>query len=236
MTALRSAILPLRSHSILQQAVVAGPSIAPVSRRHFSQSRRTHQESDTSPLDLAGQAVEASSSSPSTFSTFLSSASDAFLALPDHLPFHPSYATSIVLLTLALRCSITLPLTVWQRKRVKRVQEEVIPRVKSYMEEAKYELRAQFRRAGKDYTDYTKELNKLASPFFSRTNVLLTGLSRPKRSSRSYPQSTDVPRYLRYWYRQQSIFPSSSPRHLCFASHVNDRWRPWTRKQGRSPN
>ena len=51
-------------------------------------------------------------------------------------------------------------MTIWQRKRVKRVQEEVIPRVKEYMEEAKYELRAQFRRAGKDYAEYTKELNK----------------------------------------------------------------------------
>lgn len=154
MASLQAAGLPIRAH-VSRRAIIA--SSLPAQRRLFSQGPRPRQEA--SPLDLAEQAVESASSSSSYYSSFLSSASDAILALPDHLPLHPSYATSIILLTLALRCSITLPTTIWQRKRVKRAQTEVIPRVRAYMQEAKYELRAQFRRAGKDYEEYTKELN-----------------------------------------------------------------------------
>lgn len=159
MAGLRAATHPLRPQIVQQSAATSTSSF--VHRRHFSQSRLSRQQSSTP--DLVEQAVEGASSSSSAYSSFLSSASDAFLTLPEHLPLHPSYATSIVLLTLALRCSITLPMTVWQRKRVKRVQTEVIPRVKEYMEKAKFELRAEFRKAGKDYDEYAKELNKRVS-------------------------------------------------------------------------
>jgi len=116
----------LRSESTCRPRVVVPAAIVPASRRQFSSSKVV--KSDPAPLDLAERALE---SIPSTSSAappgFFTSAAELFLSLPDLLPFHTSYAVSIVLLTLFLRCSITLPLIIWQRKRTKRVGELVVP-------------------------------------------------------------------------------------------------------------
>ena len=87
--------------------------------------------------------------------------SEGFLALPSAL--HLSYATSIVLVTLILRSSITLPLTFWQRRRVRRIGEKVVPELKSWMSRAKYTLRAEYRKKNMPYDAYVKELNRRVS-------------------------------------------------------------------------
>lgn len=97
----------------------------------------------------------------STFSAahLIEDAAEAFLSLPDTLG-GGSFTTILVFFTLFLRLSITVPITVWQRKRVRKVTELVIPEVKAWGEKAKYTLRTEFRRAGKDYEEYTKGLTK----------------------------------------------------------------------------
>jgi hypothetical protein len=115
-----------------------------------------------SKLDLSEDAVELVNTTSAISSGILSTSADLFLSLPQLFGGAP-YALSIVLMTIALRSSITMPLTVWQRRRVRRVQEKVVPAAKKWMAVARYNLRTEFRRAGKGYEEYVAELNKQVS-------------------------------------------------------------------------
>lgn len=80
-----------------------------------------------------------------------------FLELPSVLPFEPSHATTIVLLSLGLRCGITLPLSLWQRKRTHRLEHNVKPALDVWAIENKDRCRRECRAQGLGYEAYTKE-------------------------------------------------------------------------------
>lgn len=134
------------------------------SRRLYSMSNQTTAAatataaSHRSNVDLPEEAVEAANAASTFSSQLLGASSEAFLALPQALG-GVSYATSIVLLTVALRCTVTLPMIVWQRRRIRRVQELVVPAAKAWLADARYALRAEYRRAGKGYEQYVTALN-----------------------------------------------------------------------------
>lgn len=127
--------------------------------------RAEHSMTTESTTSIAGDVTQSSYSSVPFLdvsnlpSELLDVYSDAILALPS-VTGTSSYAASIVFLTLLLRTSITLPLTYWQRQRIGRVQRLVIPAAKVWMAEAKYRLRAEFRRAGKGYDEYVSALQR----------------------------------------------------------------------------
>ena len=94
-----------------------------------------------------------------TATQFIELCSGAFLSLSDSLG-GISYTACVILLTLFLRLSITAPLTIWQRRRIKKVVELVVPEVKAWGAEARLAMRAEFRRAGKGYESYAKALSR----------------------------------------------------------------------------
>lgn len=118
----------------------------------------------TSSFDVAEDVVEAVNQGSAIGSGLLSATSDAFLALPPALG-GISYAATIVIMTIALRSTITLPMIAWQRRRVRRVQELVVPAAKEWMSSAKYALRAEYRKANKGYDQYVAALNVQVSLF-----------------------------------------------------------------------
>jgi hypothetical protein len=63
----------------------------------------------------------------------LSAASDFFLAIPDRLPFHPSYASIIIVSTVLLRLAISVPITEWQKQRMLRLSVFVMPQVNAML-------------------------------------------------------------------------------------------------------
>jgi inner membrane protein COX18 len=78
-----------------------------------------------------------------------------------HLPTSShQYAISIVLLTIALRSAITLPVTLWQRKRAKRMVELVAPEWNRLKERLPESVAKRSRRQGLSYEAYEKELKK----------------------------------------------------------------------------
>lgn len=118
----------------------------------------TSKTVDVGSLDVTDDAVEAINTTSALGSGLLRTSSDAFLELPQILG-GTSYAATIVLVTLLLRSSITLPMIAWQRRRVRRVQELVVPAAKQWMSTAKYALRAEFRKSNKSYEEYVATLN-----------------------------------------------------------------------------
>lgn len=153
--------MPLKTGALLK---TGNASTVFRSRRLHSTSNQTTAVSATaapshgSNLDISEDAVEAANAASTFSSQLLGASSDAFLALPQALG-GVSYATSIVLLTVALRCTVTLPMIVWQRRRIRRVQELVVPAAKAWLADARYALRAEYRRAGKGYEQYVTALN-----------------------------------------------------------------------------
>lgn len=168
------------------------------------------QEVDAAVPEAAIQSVN---QSPNLVSKLLSLSSDGFLALPHTLGI-ASYAVTIVLLTLLLRCSITVPVTIWQRKRVKRVQDLVVPAAKQWLASAKYSLRAEYRRAGKSYEEYVAALNakvylahcESIGPACSSLTVIY--LHRRSNKSRSFLLDIVVDRFRQCCYLRFCTYQS----------------------------
>ncbi|GAA93485.1 uncharacterized protein L969DRAFT_18811 [Mixia osmundae IAM 14324] len=78
-----------------------------------------------------------------------------FLLLPDALPAHPSYAALIIAVTLGLRASTGLPMLFWQRKRIARLTEHVVPAMELARRYAMTDLVAECRRKGYNHARYT---------------------------------------------------------------------------------
>jgi hypothetical protein len=159
-------IRPLRS-------IVSTTLNAP-SRRAFSSSRPLstgagHVADVVNSSEAGGVIAGSATDVASTFSGFIQTCSESLLSVPI-ASSSLSYSAAIVLLTLSFRLGITLPVTLWQRRRIKRVAENVVPEVKAWGEKAKLKLRAEFRRADKGYDAYVKELNSRVSPNARSTN------------------------------------------------------------------
>ncbi|KAF8341578.1 uncharacterized protein EI90DRAFT_1756570 [Cantharellus anzutake] len=65
------------------------------------------------------------------------------IPLPEFLPPH---AAAIIAATIVLRTCVTLPLTIWSRRRVRRFRDEVLPRLK----DAKLQYAREFRELKKE--------------------------------------------------------------------------------------
>lgn len=70
----------------------------------------------------------------------------------------PSYALSIVVLTIAIRSTVTVPFTIWQRKRMRRMRELINPEMKAANELLAVKVAKESRAKGLDYEQYRKEL------------------------------------------------------------------------------
>lgn len=90
--------------------------------------------------------------------TFWEPASTALLSLPPALGV--SYALFIPLLTLVIRGSLTLPLTLWQRARTRRFANVVMPLLRREQTKISFETRDECRRAGKSFEEYQETYKK----------------------------------------------------------------------------
>lgn len=75
----------------------------------------------------------------------------------------PAWAT-IIALTLCVRTGITLPVSLWQRRRMMREATEVRPRMKQINEQLAVSVMKDCRARGVDYEGYKKELKTKVRP------------------------------------------------------------------------
>lgn len=94
---------------------------------------------------------------PSTTSSFL----DPLVALLLSSPL-PAGLT-ILLLTFSFRSAITLPATIWQRRRMQRTKEIVRPAMKAINEQLAGKVARECRAKGLGYEEYKKELKSQVS-------------------------------------------------------------------------
>ncbi|KAL1406185.1 peroxin [Vanrija albida] len=156
-----------------------GPRLPPFSARafssHMSSSRPLHRPrlparatpAATRALstDVAGEVAKVSEAAAGELATASEAAaaawppveflSDLILNTPT-----PSYGLSIIALTLALRFGITLPFTLWQRARVRKNREIIVPAMKKINDRLAVALVPEARRQGWSYEQYKKELKK----------------------------------------------------------------------------
>ncbi|BGP09610.1 Cytochrome c oxidase assembly protein COX18, mitochondrial [Rhodotorula toruloides] len=92
--------------------------------------------------------------------TFFEPLSDALLSIPSSLSL--SYLAFIPIATILYRAALTLPFNVWQRRRIARFANDVLPLVKKEQARIALETRSDCRRAGKSYEEYLKEFQKRA--------------------------------------------------------------------------
>lgn len=98
-------------------------------------------------------------------SGFLRTFSDLFLHMPQSALCPTStYASTIILLVLAIRSGVTLPVNLWQRSRSHRLQHEVAPQMESWALKAREELRVKCRRENKSYEEYVDAFKAAVSP------------------------------------------------------------------------
>lgn len=90
--------------------------------------------------------------------TLLQPLSTYLVELPPALAL--SYAVFIPLATLALRTSLTLPTTLWQRARTRKFAEVVMPEIRIAQERARFDVRRECRAAGLDYEQYQVAFKK----------------------------------------------------------------------------
>lgn len=93
---------------------------------------------------------------------FLPSLSTALQALPEALHITGPYATSITILlvTVALRSTITLPITIWQKRSLNRMADKVIPEWKEAHKRLPAEVGRKMARKRASMAEYKLELNK----------------------------------------------------------------------------
>ena len=70
----------------------------------------------------------------------------------------PSYGLTIIALTLAVRTCVTLPATLWQRKRLDRSRDLVVPEMKRINAVLAPQMARESRKQGLDYEAYKKAL------------------------------------------------------------------------------
>ncbi|GAA5977012.1 hypothetical protein JCM10908_004821 [Rhodotorula pacifica] len=92
--------------------------------------------------------------------------SAAFLSLPPTLSL--SYAAFIPLFTILYRSCTTLPVTFWQRARIRRFRDVATPVLKRELGKVALETRAECRRAGKSFEEYQAEYKKRAKKLTHR--------------------------------------------------------------------
>lgn len=90
--------------------------------------------------------------------TFFEPASSLMLSLPPALSL--SYTLFIPLITLFIRTTTTLPLTIWQRARTRKFAEVVMPLIRASQTKTSLIVRDECRRAGKTFEEYQEAYKK----------------------------------------------------------------------------
>lgn len=105
---------------------------------------------DTPPTDFVDSSTifETITHEPTLFEPI----STTLLSIPPSLAL--SYAVGIPLLTLLIRTTTTLPLTLWQRSRTRKFEEVVMPLIQRAQVISEIEVRAECRKANKTYEEY----------------------------------------------------------------------------------
>lgn len=110
--------------------------------------------------------------------------SDALLSIP-----HPlGYGTTLILLTLIVRTAFTLPVSLWQKKRAKKMQSIIAPEMKAINEHLAETVAKECRKKGVGYAEYLVELRRQVS-LSSCTELFAgsDGLCSASQSSKSCP-------------------------------------------------
>lgn len=124
--------------------------VGPAGSRSLSTTAASTSTSASSSLAAVDQTLDASSS-------FLSPLLDPCVSFLLSHPM-PTYSSTIILLTLLLRSTITLPTALWARSRMRTFREQVIPRMKKENDRFAVEVARESRRTGKSYEEYKKVL------------------------------------------------------------------------------
>jgi membrane protein insertase Oxa1/YidC/SpoIIIJ len=117
------------------------------------------------------------SSSSTTLETIATQTSDASISmfepltpyvyqLPELLHLPPSahsYAISIIAATIIIRTCVTLPVSLWQRARMRRLEEIVAPRWEVMKKELPVSVAKRSRKEKKSYKEYEAALKKEVS-------------------------------------------------------------------------
>ena len=151
----------LRSHTIARRPRLALPCTYNV--RPFSWS--PHRKRPTLPFLLSTAVLSNSPDDPTSLFTPLSQ------LLLDH-PIH-SFGLTIILVTLFLRTTISLPAVFWQRNRLKKARQIVEPEMRRLNKDLAPRLAIECRRRGMNYEAYYGELKAQVglSPFRSVTRL-----------------------------------------------------------------
>jgi hypothetical protein len=100
----------------------------------------------------------------------ISSAADIFLDIPNHLPFPATYASLIVIATVLLRLTTTLPLSIWQRRRTRRMEQFVVPELLAVSESVQREHYDLAKRQGKTFAQFKAAVTLAVRSPYSQTD------------------------------------------------------------------
>lgn len=147
----------LASTSRPDQKLTRGPG----QRRHLSSDSVMSKVTSVTEQDAAVSSL----ASDSWFS-FVSPLSEAIQAIPGVLHLSGPYASSIslIIMTLAVRSSVSLPIAVWQRGRTARMLEKVLPEWEEAKEQLPTEIGKRMARKRATRKEYVLELHKAVSP------------------------------------------------------------------------
>lgn len=80
-----------------------------------------------------------------------------------HLSGPYAHALSIFVLAFAVRTAVTLPITLWQRNKTRKLTENVLPEWEVMKQQIPLAVRARCRRAGLSYERFQVEVQKEVS-------------------------------------------------------------------------
>ena len=129
------------------------------------EQRRSYSGGAQSPIIPAASVYQqdaAVSAAADSWLPFLPSLSSTLQALPETLHITGPYATSITILlvTVALRSTITLPITIWQKRSLNKMADKVIPEWKEAQKRLPAEVGRKMARKRASMAEYKLELNK----------------------------------------------------------------------------
>ncbi|PWZ00919.1 hypothetical protein BCV70DRAFT_199286 [Testicularia cyperi] len=131
-----------------------------------------------------------------------------------------AHALSIFAVAFAVRTVVTLPVTLWQRSKTRKLSEKVLPEWKILKEQIPQTVRARCRRSGKSYEEFEVEVRK-------ELKEQLAQLLRKHKASPLPalfgPATVSIPVFLLMTalLRQSALDPSTP-----FASEVLPWWEP----------
>lgn len=144
------------------------PTWSPSPSCQLGHVRRSFASSSVSraPEPVASSVASISSSADSALS-ILDPLLPILHSIPSYLPStlvgaYP-HTISLILLTIAVRASFTLPATLWQRARTARMNNLVVPEWQAWKARLPPKVARQCKREKKSYAEYKEELQKQVS-------------------------------------------------------------------------